>query len=237
MSAKSKKNKKDHFPSRNVGSTNQTASGNAWATNAVVVADQKVATETKKQSQLKQFNDIRKKHIEAAKIHTENYESSSEEELENDSLLTSVFKGYGGDKNQLQKTQEFLENVFQSGTATCLICIARVKRTDYVSLHGNPSMKPEMKLYFIISFLLDLVMRKLLQFFPLELFATVGTWQYIHTANAARERCCRLLQQSGRIYCEAAESNQMVLSKVQIKLSTIWGETDEYGIFYDQNLV
>lgn len=117
-----------------MGGANQTAPANAWATNAIAAPDPKVAAEKKKQTQLKQFNDIRKKHIEAAKIHTENYESSSEEELENDSLLESVFKGYGGDKSQLQKTQEFLENVFQSGTATCLVCIASVKRTDYVSL-------------------------------------------------------------------------------------------------------
>lgn len=133
MSTKSKKNKKDQFAGRNVVSANQTPSTNAWAVNPIGSADQKVNAEKKKQTQLKQFNDIRKKHIEAAKIHTENYESSSEEELENDSLLESVFKGYGGDKSQLQKTQEFLENVFQSGTATCLICIASVKRTDYVS--------------------------------------------------------------------------------------------------------
>lgn len=78
------------------------------------------------------FKEVQKKHIQAAKKHIENYESSSEEELENDSLLESVFKSYAGDKNQLQKTQEFLENVFQSGAATCLICIATVKRTDYV---------------------------------------------------------------------------------------------------------
>lgn len=143
MSAKSKKHKKDNFPSRNVGSANQTAPANAWAApTATVATDQKVVAEKKKQAQLKQFNDIRKKHIEAAKVHTENYESSSEEELENDSLLASVFKSYGGDKSQLQKTQEFLENVFQSGTATCLICIASVKRTDYVSVRdGNSNGK------------------------------------------------------------------------------------------------
>lgn len=141
MSAKSKKNKKDHLPSRNYSSANQAVPANAWATNSVVIADQKVTAEKKNQTQLKQFNDIRKKHIEAAKVHTENYESSSEEELENDSLLESVFKGYGGDKSQLQKTQEFLENVFQSGTATCLICIASVKRTDYVSLHGGQAAR------------------------------------------------------------------------------------------------
>lgn len=82
---------------------------------------------------VEKFKEAQKKHIAAAQKHYEGYESSSEEELENNSLLESVFKGYGGDKSQLQKTQVFLENAFQSGAATCLICIATVKRTDYVS--------------------------------------------------------------------------------------------------------
>lgn len=78
------------------------------------------------------FKEVQKKHIEAAQKHIEAYESSSEEELEETSLLQSVFKNYGGEKGQLQKTQEFLENVFQSGAAICLICIGTVKRTDYI---------------------------------------------------------------------------------------------------------
>lgn len=82
---------------------------------------------------LEKFKEVQKKHLQAAQKHIDGYESSSEEELENSSLLESVFKGYGGDKSQLHKTQEFLENAFQSGAATCLICIATVKRTDYVS--------------------------------------------------------------------------------------------------------
>lgn len=94
------------------------------------------------------FKEVQKKHLQAAQKHIEHYESSSEEELENDSLLESVFKSYGGDKAQLQKTQEFLENAFQSGAATCLICIATVKRTDYVSfwiiiLFSNQNRKIE----------------------------------------------------------------------------------------------
>lgn len=84
-------------------------------------------------SHLEKFKEVQKKHLQAAQKHIDGYESSSEEELENTSLLESVFKGYAGDKSQLHKTQEFLENVFQSGAATCLICIATVKRTDYVS--------------------------------------------------------------------------------------------------------
>lgn len=96
--------------------------------------DTESGKQTKTSTQLKNFEEIQKRNIEAAKKHADKYESSSEEELESDSLLESVFKSYGGDRSQLQKTQEFLENVFQSGTATCLICIASVKRTDYVSL-------------------------------------------------------------------------------------------------------
>lgn len=88
--------------------------------------------ETKKSAQT--FLEAQSKHIEAAKKHIIDYESSSDEELASDSLLDSVFKGYGGDKEELQKTQQFLENVFQSGTATCLICIATVKRSDHVNI-------------------------------------------------------------------------------------------------------
>lgn len=82
---------------------------------------------------LAKFKDAQKAHIAAAQKHYENYESSSEEELENTSLLESVFKSYGGEKNQLLKTEKFLENVFQSGASICLICIATIKRTAYVS--------------------------------------------------------------------------------------------------------
>lgn len=78
------------------------------------------------------FKEVQRKHIEAAKKHIEAYESSSEEELENNTLLESVFKNYQGEKDQLQKTQDFLENVFQCNTAACLICIRTVKRTDSV---------------------------------------------------------------------------------------------------------
>lgn len=80
------------------------------------------------------FKEVQKKHIEAAKKHVKAYESSSEEELENNTLLESVFKNYHGEKDQLRKTQDFLENVFQCNTAACLICIATVKRTDFVSI-------------------------------------------------------------------------------------------------------
>lgn len=88
------------------------------------------------QIQVKKPNkEIQIKHFQSAKDHIQYYESSSEEEeeLETDQLLESVFKGYNGNRDQLRRTQEFLEHVFQSGASTCLICIGTVKRTDYVS--------------------------------------------------------------------------------------------------------
>nr|CAD7403377.1 unnamed protein product [Timema cristinae] len=64
------------------------------------------------------------------------YESSSEEdELESDNILGSVLKSYsqlGGKSEDLGRTQRFLEDAFQSGAATCLICIASVKRNEAV---------------------------------------------------------------------------------------------------------
>ncbi|KAJ9577747.1 hypothetical protein L9F63_005667 [Diploptera punctata] len=64
------------------------------------------------------------------------YDSSSEEEeLESDSILGSVLKNYsqvGGTSEDLGRTQRFLEDAFQSGAASCLICIASVKRNDPV---------------------------------------------------------------------------------------------------------
>lgn len=68
------------------------------------------------------------------------YESSSsdEENLEAESILKTVLKNYSalnGQGDSLGRTQQFLENAFQSGAGICLICIATVKRIDPVSLH------------------------------------------------------------------------------------------------------
>lgn len=101
------------------------------------VKDKTTTTTKNNLNQLKIFEETKKKHLAAAQKHSAAYESSSDEETESDSVLESVFKSYGGDKKQLKKTQEFLENVFQSGAATCLICIATVKRSDYVSIRNT----------------------------------------------------------------------------------------------------
>lgn len=145
MSSFSNKNKK-----KNAQSSNQaTATQNVWQ-----IKEKKTTSQVKeskntvnKQNVAKaKFKEAQLEHLQAVKKHIQNYESSSEEEdLESDALLESVFKGYDGDRDQLRKTQEFLEYIFQSGAATCLICIATVKRTDYVS-HFNE----EKKIYIIL---------------------------------------------------------------------------------------
>ncbi|XP_049812218.1 NF-X1-type zinc finger protein NFXL1 [Schistocerca nitens] len=87
------------------------------------------AEERFKEAQLKQQASLQK-HLSTG------YESSSEEDdLENDNILESVLKSYsqlGGRSDELGRTQRFLEEVFQSGAATCLICIASVKRNDAI---------------------------------------------------------------------------------------------------------
>lgn len=97
------------------------------------------------------FKEAQMLHLQTAKKHIQNYESSSDEEdLESDALLESVFKGYNGDRSQLRKTQEFLEHIFQSGTATCLICIATVKRTDYVRFFSSSIIMNNLEVLFIM---------------------------------------------------------------------------------------
>lgn len=136
MSSFSNKNKKKTSQQTNINKSN--ALSNTWHTNEnkpQIVATKESKNTTNKQNVAKaKFKEAQQEHLQAAKKHIQNYESSSDEEdLESDALLESVFKGYDGDRSQLRKTQEFLEHVFQSGAATCLICIATVKRTDYVN--------------------------------------------------------------------------------------------------------
>lgn len=116
--------------SNNTSAQNSTT--NAWNASA-----NKAPNKPKQQNAVAQdkFKEIRNEHLKAAKKYTENYESSSDEEdFECQPILESVFRSYGGDRAQLQKTQEFLEHCFTSGASTCLICIGNVKRSDYVSL-------------------------------------------------------------------------------------------------------
>lgn len=131
MSKLNNKNAKNNGQ-QNAGKSS--ASSNPWHSK-----DQKLQFDPKKdekttKNSVKKFQKVQLEHIQAAKKHVQNYESSSdeEEEIECGALIASVFKEYNGESNQLRKTQEFLENIFQTGAATCLICIATVKRSDYV---------------------------------------------------------------------------------------------------------
>lgn len=52
-------------------------------------------------------------------------------------FLGSLLKNYtllGGTNDDLGRTQNFLENAFQSGAAVCLICIGSVKRVESVNI-------------------------------------------------------------------------------------------------------
>uniref|UniRef100_A0A3Q2YKF6 Uncharacterized protein n=1 Tax=Hippocampus comes TaxID=109280 RepID=A0A3Q2YKF6_HIPCM len=93
------------------------------------------------------FEEIRKSNQAAAQRlmerHT-NCSSSSEEEDDDDDdkehkdarVLQSTFITYashtGGDITDLQRTGQYVSELFQSGALTCLICIALVKRTQPV---------------------------------------------------------------------------------------------------------
>ena len=46
--------------------------------------------------------------------------------------VLQLYSQIGGKSEDLGRTQRFLEDAFQSGAATCLICIGSVKRNDAV---------------------------------------------------------------------------------------------------------
>lgn len=86
---------------------------------------------------ISKFDEARLKMEEAVKKHmVHEYESSDEEEdVQVDPIVGAVLQSYaalGGTNVDLGRTQYFLEELFQSGAATCLICIGTVKRVDPV---------------------------------------------------------------------------------------------------------
>lgn len=99
-----------------------------------------VAQSAKKSAEEK-FRNTQEKLQASIQKHLEEqaYESSSsEEELESESILTSVFKNYDRFSNKhegIERTQQFLENLFQSGAGICLICIGSIKRTTPVRFY------------------------------------------------------------------------------------------------------
>ncbi|XP_055535843.1 NF-X1-type zinc finger protein NFXL1 [Wyeomyia smithii] len=81
------------------------------------------------------FNQAHRKHVESAKKYTQHYESSEEEDegdSNNQDILVTVFKNYSASNGDIGKTQEYLQNLLESRSAVCLICIGTVKRADAI---------------------------------------------------------------------------------------------------------
>lgn len=216
--------------------SNKPSSGNA-ANSKSNKGSATVKPKTKQADQ--KFKEAKEKHEEYAKKHNIlEYDSSSDEDLETGSMLgiielfrfnidlelkiffftshtESVFKNYVGDNSELQRTQDFLENVFQSGAATCLICIATVKRSEAVRCFFFECLACHLP--YRRKFPSDMVMRTLFLLFPSGLHSALGKRFNVIEKNAIRIRS-RLLQQSWRIDRSTEESGEMGLSQVSQRL-------------------
>ncbi|XP_034267249.1 NF-X1-type zinc finger protein NFXL1 [Pantherophis guttatus] len=92
----------------------------------------------------KKFDEIKKANQAAVKRLVENQFSSSsddeddEEEIEgkHGQILAKTFTKYtnqtDGDASELERTKQYMNDAFQSGALTCLICIASIKRNQAV---------------------------------------------------------------------------------------------------------
>ncbi|XP_023697570.2 NF-X1-type zinc finger protein NFXL1 isoform X1 [Paramormyrops kingsleyae] len=100
---------------------------------------------SKELSSQSKFEEIQRSNQAAAQRFTEShYSSSSDDEDDGDvelngkrgKILDSTFTSYtdqtGGDAKDLERTRRYLNDAFQSGAITCLICIASVKRNQAV---------------------------------------------------------------------------------------------------------
>ncbi|XP_050803456.1 NF-X1-type zinc finger protein NFXL1 isoform X3 [Gopherus flavomarginatus] len=92
-------------------------------------------------SSQKKFDEIKKANQAAAKKFVEDQFSSSSEEDEDIEgkhvkILAKTFTTYtnqtDGDASELERTRQYVNEAFQSGALTCLICIASVKRNQAV---------------------------------------------------------------------------------------------------------
>lgn len=91
----------------------------------------------------KKFDEIRKANQAAVKKFAgDHYSSSSEDEGDEETegkhgkILARTFTTYtnqtDGDTTELQRTRQYVNDAFQAGAMTCLICIASVKRNQAV---------------------------------------------------------------------------------------------------------
>ncbi|OXB56725.1 hypothetical protein ASZ78_013322, partial [Callipepla squamata] len=93
-------------------------------------------------SSQKKFDEIKKANQAAArKLVEEQFSSSSEDddedaEVKQGKILAKTFTVYtsqtDGDASELERTRQYMNEAFQSGAMTCLICIASVKRNQAV---------------------------------------------------------------------------------------------------------
>ncbi|KAM5271556.1 NF-X1-type zinc finger protein NFXL1 [Ctenodactylus gundi] len=106
------------------------------------VADGEKGSRLEHMSQRK-FEEIKKANQAAAKKFVEeHFSSSSEEEGDEDfegkqgKIVANTFITYttqtDGDLHELERTKQYVNEAFQSGAMTCLICIASVKRNQAV---------------------------------------------------------------------------------------------------------
>ncbi|XP_014353942.2 NF-X1-type zinc finger protein NFXL1 [Latimeria chalumnae] len=107
--------------------------------NNTTVVESKVAIPNELLSQ-KKFEEIKKANQAAAQKLVEEYNTSSSEDEDVDGkqgeILTSTFTTYtdqtGGDARELERTRQYVNEAFQAGAITCLICIASVKRNQAI---------------------------------------------------------------------------------------------------------
>uniref|UniRef100_A0A8B9TDX6 Nuclear transcription factor, X-box binding like 1 n=1 Tax=Anas platyrhynchos TaxID=8839 RepID=A0A8B9TDX6_ANAPL len=93
-------------------------------------------------SSQRRFDEIKKANQAAAKKLVEDQFSSSSEDDDEDAevkqgkILAKTFTIYtsqtDGDASELERTRQYVNEAFQSGAMTCLICIASVKRNQAV---------------------------------------------------------------------------------------------------------
>uniref|UniRef100_A0A6J0TA16 NF-X1-type zinc finger protein NFXL1 isoform X1 n=1 Tax=Pogona vitticeps TaxID=103695 RepID=A0A6J0TA16_9SAUR len=107
-----------------------------------VAAPDRGASQGSELASQKKFNEIKKANQAAAKKLVEDQFSSSseddDEEIEGkhgkilDKTFVTYTKQTGGDASELERTRQYLNDAFQSGAMTCLICIASVKRNQAI---------------------------------------------------------------------------------------------------------
>lgn len=117
---------------------NQPKPKNPWNKNAQQKRSNKTSTvvkETSTPSDIK-FKQAQSKLQAAVKKHLEDYESSDEEEqLDSSNFIDNIFKNYEVSLDETEnvcKTQGFIEQVFQSGASSCLICISKIRKEDQI---------------------------------------------------------------------------------------------------------